>query len=333
MSDTATLSRLGMVLMNADAPRTSAAPVPAPGVHSGVSHQLYHRWAAASNSRLSKLQQSPAHLRVYMDEPTDARHLAMGRAAHNAILEPGKFDGSYVVSAQCTAIKKDKDRCSNSGIVLANGEWFCGVHGKGISSDAGAVTVLPQKDYDDTLRMRDAVMAHPKARRLLSGVGDAELSVVWTDAGNGVLCKARLDRWSPAIAGGAIVDIKTCRDASPRVFERSIYEYGYHRQAAMYLAGANANGLSAEHFVVVAVEKEPPFAVAVYRITEGAIDAGADQVFGPMQADGIRRGGLLGLYGRCLTTDTWPGYSDNIEDIALPHYAWGQISDEAAATA
>lgn len=290
---------------------------PLPGVYPNVPMVEYHRWPGASNSRLSKLRQSAAHLKAYLDEPTDAAHFAIGRATHSAILEPDDFATSYVMPEQCGATKKgDGMRCANAGVIYAGGEWFCGVHGKGIANHTSSI-VLPPNDYNAIKRMRDSVFAHPKAKRLLSGMGEVELSATWNDAGTGVLCKARLDRYSPVIAGGAIVDIKTCRDASPRAFESSIYTFGYHRQAAMYLAAARATGLNAEHFVVVAVEKDAPFAVAVYRITEGAIMAGDEQLKP-----------LLSLYAKCVETDTWPGYSENIEDIALPQYAWGQIETE-----
>jgi hypothetical protein len=291
---------------------------PLPGVYPGVPMIEYHRWPGASNSRLSKIRQSPAHLKAYLDEPTDAAHFAIGRATHSAILEPDDFGASYVMPEQCGATKKgDGLRCANAGVSLINGEWFCGVHAKGVGAPDTSKIVLPPADYSAIQKMRDSVMAHPKASRLLSGKGEVELSATWNDAGTGVLCKARLDRYSPAIAGGAIVDIKTTRDASPRAFESAIYNFGYHRQAAMYLAAARATGLNAEHFVVVAVEKEPPYAVAVYRITEGAIMAGEEQLKP-----------LLALYAKCVETDTWPGYSENIEDIAIPAYAWNQIETE-----
>jgi hypothetical protein len=314
---TAELTKIGLVLANATDP---ADDLPLPGVYPGVPMLRYHRWPCASNSRLSKIRQSPAHLKAYLEQPTDSATFALGRATHAAILEPDVFSASYVLPERCTAIKKDKARCDNSGIVYAGGEWFCGVHGKGIASVANNVTVLPPADYRAALSMRDAVFAHPKAARLLSGKGEAELSALWQDETTGVMCKARLDRYSPIIAGGAIVDIKTTRNASPTAFERAIYEHGYHRQAAFYLQAAKATGLNAEHFVIVAVEKEPPFAVALYRVSEAAITAGEEQLKP-----------LLALYGQCVASDTWPGYSENIEDIALPSYAWSQIEQETTA--
>lgn len=293
---------------------------PTVGVHPSLSFPDYHSWNAASNSRLSVLRRSPAHLLAYMQEPVDTGTLQLGRACHSAILEPDDFTKRYVLAERCGATKKtDGKRCSNMGIVVDGAQgWFCGVHAsEGLS--APDVTILSPTDYERTLKVRDSVYAH-RAAKLLPQSGQRELSIAWNDETTGQLCKARLDGHSPAIAGGVIVDIKTAKDASASVFERSIFSYGYHRQGALYLEGAKACGFAAEHFAIIAVEKEPPHAVAVYRLTEGALDAGAEQ---------IRP--LLARYAECVEKNEWPGYPDEVQDIALPSWAWAQIDAEVAA--
>jgi hypothetical protein len=292
---------------------------PVPGLYPGIPASEYHRWPLASNSRLSRLRRSPAHLKAYTDEPpADTTALALGRAAHAAILEPFDFDADYTVAGQCEAVKKgDGLRCANGGVICdASQGWLCGVHGKGAVPVPGR-HVLPAGEFAACERMRDAVRDHAAASKLLAGAGEVELSVVWESFG--VMCKVRLDRLSPDIAGGAVVDVKTTRDASPREFERSIFAHGYHRQGALYLDALHAHGIPAEHFVIIAVEKEPPFAVAVYRLTEGAIDAGREQVRP-----------LLERYGECLERNEWPAYPDTVQDIALPDWSWAQIDAEAS---
>lgn len=305
------IERLGLTLVNATDPGDD---LPLPGVYPDVAHGTYHRWNAASNSRLTKIRQSPAHLKAYLEEPTDTVALVVGRAVHSAILEPDDFAGRYVVAERCTAIKKDKERCNNSGIVLAGGEWFCGVHGKGLAGMRGPL-VLPPADYALCLKARDAVYAHPKAKKLLSGKHMMELSATWLDAANGLPCKARFDCVNADFA--AIVDIKTTTNASRDAFERAIYNYGYHRQGAHYVTGAKATGLVVEHFINIAVEKEPPYAVAVYRLDEAAMEAGL-----------VTLRPLLDRYAECLATDTWPGYPTDIQDIAIPSYGFQQADAE-----
>lgn len=65
------------------------------------------------------------------------------------------------------------------------------------------------------------------------------------------------------------------------------------------------------------VEKLPPFAVAVYRIDEDALEAGRRM---------YRR--ALRLWAECLDRGIWPGYSDRIESISLPAWALNQDDEE-----
>lgn len=291
---------------------------PEPGVYAGVPWEQYHAWDLASNSRLTKIRRSPAHLKAYLEErKEDTTALLIGRAVHSAILEPDDFTLRFTKALRCAANTKAGSQCSNSGIILTASGWRCGVHGNQAEAVPGGPTVIPGADYDAALRMRDAVFAHPRARALLTGEGQAELSLVWDCTETGVRCKARHDRHSPLIAGGAIIDIKTTRDASQREFERSIFTHGYHIQGAHYLDAARVLGLPAEHYVIVAVEKEAPFATQVFRLSEGAIDAGQEQL-----------AVLKRRYAECLATDKWPGYSEDVQDIALPDWAWDRVVAE-----
>lgn len=278
---------------------------PAPGVYADVPFAEYFRWNAASSSRLSLLVQSPAHLRASLDgKSEDTTSLRIGRAAHMAILEPEKFGAEFARAPEgdgrTTAVREAKAALEASGkVALSPAEW------------------------DRTVGIRQAVRSHPSAWPLLSGEGRSELSLVWVDPTTGVTCKARHDRHSPLMAGGAIVDVKTTRDASRSSFEKAIFGYGYHRQAAFYAEGAEQCGLPTEHSVIVAVENEAPFAVAVYRLSDAALDAGWEEVKA-----------LLGLYGRCQATNQWPGYPTEVQDVSLPDWAWGasqHIAERATA--
>lgn len=282
-----------------------ALPCPEPGVYPGTPIDDYHRWSCASNSRLTKLMRSPAHLRAYLDgEQDETAALIMGRAAHFCILEPNLFDTLYARSSGA-------DRRTKAG----KQEW------DDLIAQFGEGYVLKPDDHDAARKMREAVYAHAAARKLLhTGNGHVEFSVVWDarydNANERAVqrCKARLDKLSAGIAGGVVVDVKTTRDASPREFERSIFAHGYHRQGALYLDAARAAGYEAEHFAIIAVEKEPPYAVAVYRLTEGAIEAGQEQVRD-----------LLRTYATCEALNEWPAFGEDVQDIAIPAYGWSQL--------
>lgn len=275
---------------------------PEPGIYPNVPMSEYHAWEAASNSRLSQLLRSPAHLKSYIDRPkpdTDAQ--VIGRATHAAILEPESFEKQY-----------KKGPLGDRRTKKVKEQW------EALVAEAGAENILRPADYEACLAMRESVWKKTTATGLIGGKGQRELSIIWMHTDALTLCKARLDRLSPALDGGTIIDLKTTTDASPLKFERTIFAYGYHRQGALYVDGARAVGIPIRHYAIIAIEKEPPYEVAVYRLMEGAIEAGRDEV-----------ARLLPVYKRCVEENNWPGYPDEIRDITLPIWAWAASEYQA----
>lgn len=283
--------------MNDDASRERSGGVgwivPLVGVQANVPPHVYHRWMALSNSDLNELRRSPAHLFARrQDGKAETPALHLGRAIHAAILEPDRFIQEYVKAP-------DLDRRTKEG----KAAWaiLCDTYGEG--------NVLSPGEYHTCLAMRDSVWKKAAAKTLLGAEGDAELSVVWDQGG--ILAKARADRMSWRLKGGTIVDLKSTMDASLAQFERTIFNFGYHRQGAWYLQGFGAHHVEVAHYCIIAIEKEPPYEVGVYRLTEEALTAGWDQIEP-----------LLDLYRRCLETDEWIGYPDKVQDIGLPSWGW-----------
>ena len=169
-------------------------------------------------------------------------------------------------------------------------------------------TILNPEQWKTIHAMRDALMAHPAANALLTGIpGKAEKSVYWIDATTGVLCRCRPDWWRD---DNLIVDLKTTEDASPEGFARSIAKFRYDVQDAFYTDGVQqATGKRPKAFVFIAVEKKPPYGVGVYVLDAETKDLGRAQY----QHD-------LRVYAECVRTGEWPGYGDKIQTINLP--AW-----------
>ncbi|QMP19197.1 exodeoxyribonuclease I [Pseudomonas phage Persinger] len=176
------------------------------------------------------------------------------------------------------------------------------------SKNNGTRTVLTQEQWDQLHAMRDAVMAHPAAGKLLTGVpGVAELSVYWNDPMTGVLCRCRPDWWRE---DDLLVDLKTTDDASLEGFARSIANWRYDVQAPFYLDGVRiATGRKPRGFVFIAVEKKPPYAVGVYVLDAESLELGRAQYIADLKR-----------YAECERTNTWPGYGDKIQTISVP--AW-----------
>jgi exodeoxyribonuclease VIII len=115
-----------------------------------------------------------------------------------------------------------------------------------------------------------------------------------------------------------MTDVKTALDASPGAFQRSIQGLGYHVQAAMYAGGFEAiTGDPLRGFLFITAEKVRPYAVAVYRLGEDALEVGRR----------LYRSALR-TWADCLERDTWPAYSDRIESITLPAWAFTDLAED-----
>ena len=268
-----------------------------PGLYSGIPAGEYHAMPGVAQSHLKVIRDaSPAHLRWRLDHPQPSTPAqVLGSAIHDCVLLPDAFDTMWIRGIEGDGRTKAVREAREAQA----------------AENAGA-TVLKPDDYDTCLAVRDAIAQHPKARQLLTG--DAEQSAFWVDGPTGLLCRGRFDLLGRKT--GTIVDLKTTISAAREPFSRSIWTYGYHIQAAFYLAGATALSLELDRFAFVAVEKTPPYGIALYELSLPAIDDGRRELVP-----------LLDTYARCLERDEWPSYSPDVEVLDLPRWAPAQIND------
>jgi len=247
----------------------------------------YHAHPALGSSRLRELLKSPAHFRANMRRETEA--LALGSLVHTLVLEPHTFSERYLVVPKINGATKEgkaqKAALADETRIVVNGEVMA-------EASACATSIMSHRVYQ---QIRDAQVEH---------------TVFWTDKETGIECKARFD-----VLGPLLVDLKTTRDASPKGFQRAIATYGYHIQAAHYMAGAVANGMEPRGFLFACVETSAPYLAAGYLLGNPTLEQGERE----------RRDALL-TYAQCLREDRWPGYNDDrIEVIDLPN--WAQRSE------
>lgn len=249
-----------------------------------------------SQSQLKHLARSPAHLREYVDHPKPSTEdQIIGTITHVAVFEPHRLETSCHVKPENYQNDKGDWRKWNGNATVCK-DWIAARQDK---------PIIPQKKFTDVLGIRDAVARHPAAALALK-TGKAEQSLFCEDPETGLQLKCRAD-W---MSGNAFVDLKTCLDASREGFARTVAQRGYDLQAALTMDIAAILGLGKEHFLFIAVEKEPPYAVAVYELDAESIEIGRQK---------YRR--LLWKYVACVSEDRWPAYSQNIERLSLPAWA------------
>lgn len=226
-----------------------------PGIYRGLGFAEYLRIPAVSRGFLWTMKrQSAAHAQT---PKGDSEALGFGRALHEWILTPELFMKNYGAKLPGDRRKKENRWIKDLEATLTE----------------NGITLIDPADLDQIKAMTAAVQAHNAARLLLDVPLDhREVSIVWTDAETGLLCKARADVENREL--GCLPDLKTTGDASPDGFRKSVWAYGYHFQGAWYTDGFSALGLKYDSFPFVAVEKEPPYGVAVYELEPAWIDQG-----------------------------------------------------------
>lgn len=271
---------------------------PGRGCYAAIPSRTYHALGDLSSHRLRLFQRSPAHYRHHLSnpEPTTTAQ-AFGEMLHLAVLEPDVFARDIVVT----------DVSSRTNAY------------KSLVETHGPARVASTDEHGALVAMREAVFAHPAAAALFGDAGHRELTLLFerevacSDTGEcvGVDCKSRLDLLD--VDACRIVDLKSARDASPRAFGRAAHDYGYLLQGAFYaMAAAALSGLPAETFevVFVVVEKEPPYAVGVYRASPLQLAKAQAEI-----------DVLTERYARCRRDDCWPAYSEAVEALDLPPWA------------
>ena len=272
-----------------------------PTIVEDMTNECYHRRVRGmagderqpmlSVSGIKELSKSPMHFRHLMDHPKDPTPaMQIGTVFHALTLEPDTIN-------EVMAVAPAVDRRTKAG----KAAWA------DFQESLGDRIAVKPDDFEKIQRMALAVHQHPEAAELLGLPGMTEVSVFWTDY-RGFWCKCRPDRLTE---DGVIIDLKSTDDASPEGFARACAKYKYHWQAAWYLAGLTGVTRAAHRdFRLIAVEKDPPYGVGVYRMPQVYTDIALEQMWP-----------LLDEYARCLKANRWPGYSDQTEIIQMPVWA------------
>lgn len=242
-------------------------------------------------SRLKHYDKSPAHfIEAWLNPPEPTPAMTLGSALHCLVLEPGKFDGRYVVAPAGI------DRRTKAG----KEQW---AEFEAASKDK---TVLTAEQMEQAKGMAEAIAASNAASRALAMCPRREHAIEWEDFATSLPCKGVIDAWGEQWA----IDIKTTDDASERAFSRAVANYQYHGQAAFYLDGLAQAQSNIKNFLFIAVEKNPPHGVRVYSCSPDLLATGRQLYLK-----------LLCSHAECVAAGEWPGYPDEVEPIELPAWA------------
>jgi hypothetical protein len=262
-----------------------------------MSYDEYDAIDAVRASDLVAIGKSPLHYQWSRTHHKSTASTELGSAAHTAILEPHLYAREYAVYRDG---KRDARTKAYQDFLAAN---------------AGKTILTPDED-EDARAMAAAVRRHPIANELLSN-GVAERVLLHRDVATGLQVKIRPDwlRRKP----GAIVDLKSTRDLTPRRFKSQAWDLEYHVKLALY------------HSVVLAVlgVNLPVWIVAVQSTDEH--DVGAFECPYEWLQDGraVARE-RLAMMARCRETNEWPGMCP--EPVQMERPRWANASAQAEET-
>lgn len=265
-----------------------------PGVYSDIPLAEYHAdttTLSSSGARKLLAPSCPAKFRYAMDHPEGPKpHFDFGTAAHTLILD----DGPEIAVCEFNSWRS---KAAEEAQEEARAR--------------GAVPVL-ESQYVELQAMARVVRDHPVAGALFApGTGHAEQSLYWLHHGTGVTLRCRPDWLRP----DQVVDYKTTTAADLDSIQRDVWKYGYHIQAAWYLAGVKALGLCDPDpwFRFVFQEKTAPYLITIVELDTVALDIG--KRFAEM---------AIYAYAECTASGEWSDYMvdarPRLPEITLP--AW-----------
>lgn len=210
-----------------------------------------------SYSALSNFKSSP---KDYIDyclktvEPTPA--MVFGKMVHCLILEPDEFPLRYFVLDDKEIVAEiggGNPRNTNNYKAWKQNE---------ITKAEGKEIVAPN-DYL-TAQIQALNVTHNRAAsKVLKMVSEHEKKIEWNYLN--FFFRGILDG-----DGECVLDLKSCSDATPRKFQRTIIEMDYHIQAAMYLKGLGVK----KRYFIIAMDST---GVSVHELSETILGYGMEE--------------------------------------------------------
>lgn len=297
-------------------------PITADGAYSSVPMGKYHGPGLCDGPSISSsglrtiFCQSPmsywieAAINPNRVEPADKEAFVLGRATHHLLLGEADFGKHFVVQpdeiggkpwqpnrTECRLWKGEQQAAGLTVLKPAQIEQIRGMAG-----------LLPWQTglHDSGLKNTQIVMESG----LLSGA--IEQSIVFRDKETGYWLKSRPDA-IPA-ADGIFSDLKTTTSVDRRAIAKTIAERRYDMQAALIgRASREVLGVEMTAFLLVFVEKTPPYGVQVVELKPADIDEAEKDLRTAMR-----------MFARCLDTKRWPGPGGTQSDamfIEMPAWA------------
>jgi hypothetical protein len=238
-------------------------------------------------SALKGMATSPGHfLHLWKGPKVQKKAWDLGRAVHSVLLEQS-LDG--FVRRPDGVDGRTKDGKAQLEALAATGK------------------IVITGEEHDSMEQRLGTFAGSSEAMICYDNSFVEMSHYAQDPVTGLYIKARPDIQRP----GFIADLKTT--ANMGLFEKQIWNYGYHIQAGFYsLVTEITTGEQVTEFKFIAQEKTAPYGVRVFSFDKATIAFCKEKA---------RE--LLNRASVCIKEDRFPIYDDVVKKIVPPMWVYG----------
>lgn len=277
---------------------------PEPGLYIGVPRSVYYQPWGCNHSTLKHIDESPLQCIWERQRPhQNTEATRWGTALHAWAFDRENFYNEVHVVDVTTHKAKQNYEAAHPEIGAA----------------------IDKEEHEEIKEASKNIGAHPDARRWRSLPGHKEVTIVWNDP-SGVLCKARIDKMcantTEALAAGELCawnDVKSTKSIAPEDIERSIYEFDYHCQNAMYRRGLHVLGVPDLLDVMIFVKNKPTYGVVTHTLDDDTKRIADDIV-----------NARLAEWAACEKTGNWPRrVADAPTPIGLPGWIKKRYQQEA----
>lgn len=245
----------------------------------------YDALPALNYSGAKELLKSPLHYQAYLKrEKEDTKALRVGSAVHCAVLQGNEaFNTAFAVAPKFDRRTKDGKAAFEAFEATAAGK-----------------VILSEDEGELVSEVHCAALACIDHHGFKFTATEFMIATEYC----GVPIKSALDAIDE---DGFIYDLKTTEDASESGFLKSVRAFKYNLQAAFYsMAYSCFYGRKPQGFRFIVVEKEPPYATAVYQLGPELMTWGLCDFEAAVKA-----------YKTATALDEWPGYPDDIRVIDI----------------
>jgi hypothetical protein len=265
-----------------------------------IPNEIYHSDKShVSSSQLNNLRRSPKYfLENFLNrvQRKPSPQMELGSLIHHAILESEDFGKRKIIVPNFGDLRLKENKKIKEEFIAH------------LPIDAIKITI---EQAEIISRCSNSILNNPTAIKLLKN-GIFERSGYFSHLG--INQRIRPDCYRPDI--GVLIDLKTTSELTTEGFSKSIYQYGYDLQMAMYKKGCETiDDITIKACVYIVLETEPPYDMAIWTLDEGTLEYGL-----------VRYETALDTLKECIESNNFYGIQkESHSTIAIPTWAFSKI--------